>query len=82
MDDFIFGIILGMLLLPAVIWLRARRTEEWDDSNIFNIYRVIAHLATRPTDFGKMIYPDGRRPFWYISEDEISDIVKTNHDND
>jgi hypothetical protein len=42
---------------------------------MMNIYRVIAHLATHPSDFGKMQYPDGKQPFWYINEDELSDIV-------
>ena len=80
MDDFIFGFLLGVILMPALIWLRARRNEEWDDSNIFNVYRIIAHLMTRPGDFAKMYYEDGKRPFWYVSEDEISDVVKTNHE--
>lgn len=42
-----------------------------------NIYRVIAHLATHPDDFGKMYYDNGQKPFWYLRGDEFSDIVKT-----
>lgn len=79
MVEAILGFLLGVIMLPALIWLRAKRNEEWDDSNIFNIYRVIAHLMTRPGDFGKMYYMDGKRPFWYISEDEISEVVNTDH---
>jgi hypothetical protein len=69
----------GALMLPALLFLRARRDGSWDDSNIFNMYRVVAHLTTRPGDFGKMFYEDGRRPFWYINEDEFSEVVKTSH---
>lgn len=71
--------LLGAFLLPALIFLRARRDGSWDDSNIFNMYRVVAHLTVRPGDFGKMFYEDGRRPFWYINDDEFSDVVKTSH---
>jgi hypothetical protein len=42
-----------------------------------NIFRVFAHLATHPDDFAKMRYEDGTKPFWYLSSDEFSDIVKT-----
>jgi hypothetical protein len=42
-----------------------------------NIYRVIAHLATHPSDFGRMRYEIGRDPFWYINKDELSGVVRT-----
>lgn len=71
--------LLGAFFLPALLFLRARRDGSWDDSNLFNMYRVVAHLTTRPGDFGKMFYEDGRRPFWYINQDEFSDVVKTSH---
>jgi hypothetical protein len=67
--------ILGMLSLPLAIFLRARRDSSWDDSNMSNIFRVVAHLATHPSDFGLMQYPDGKKPFWYINKDELSDVV-------
>lgn len=73
---FILGIIIGILLVPLIIYLRARNTG-WDDSNIFNVFRVLCHLALHPDDFTKMQYPDGKKPFWYLTEDEFSDIVKT-----
>ena len=44
---------------------------------MMNIYRVVAHLATHPSDFGKMKMPDGSNPFWYIGKDEFSEVVKT-----
>lgn len=73
---FILGIILGMLLVPFVIYLRARKSG-WDDSNIFNVFRVICHLALHPDDFLKMRYEDGKNPFWYITKDELSEVVNT-----
>lgn len=69
--------VLGMFSLPLVIFLRARRDGAWDDSNMTNIFRVVAHLATHPSDFGKMQYADGKKPFWYINQDELSDVVDT-----
>lgn len=73
---FILGIIIGILLVPLIIYLRARNTG-WDDSNIFNVFRVLCHLALHPDDFTKMQYEDGKKPFWYLTEDEFSNIVKT-----
>jgi hypothetical protein len=74
--------ILGVLSAPLLIFIRARRNEEWDDSNMTNIYRIFAHLATNPQDFGKMQYPNGDKPFWYINKDEFSDIVKSRPEDD
>jgi len=67
--------ILGMSSLPLAIFIRARRDASWDDSNMSNIYRIVAHLATHPSDFGKMQFEDGKKPFWYINKDELSDVV-------
>lgn len=72
------GVIIGIILVPLIIFLRARR-DNWDDSNLTNILRVLAHLATRPSDFTKMQYPDGRKPFWYLDKDEFSEVVKTKY---
>lgn len=73
---FIFSFILGVLCCPLIIFIRARRCKNWDNSNMFNIYRVISHLAAHPDDFGKMYYKNGKKPFWYIDKDEFSDILK------
>ena len=73
----VLSFFLGLILFPLVIFMRARRDDAWDDSNMTNIYRVVAHLATHPGDFGKMQYPDGKRPFWYINQDELTEVVKT-----
>jgi len=71
----ILAFLFGILACPLIIFIRARRDDSWDDSNMMNIYRVVAHLATHPSDFGKMRYEDGKKPFWYINKDELSDVV-------
>lgn len=73
----LLAFLLGLLCCPLVIFLRARKCDQWDKSNMFNIYRVVAHLATHPDDFGKMYYDNGEKPFWYIDDDEFTDVVKT-----
>ena len=74
---FISALILGILACPFVIFLRARKCNQWDGSNMMNILRVFAHLATHPGDFAKFQYPDGKKPFWYLGSDEFADVVKT-----
>ena len=71
------SIIVGILLCPIVIFLRARKCNQWDSSNMTNIFRVFSHLATHPDDFSRFQYEDGKRPFWYLGGDEFTDIVKT-----
>ena len=73
----LLAFLLGLLCCPLVIFLRARKSGAWDKSNTFNIYRVVAHLAVHPDDFGKMYYDNGEKPFWYIDDDEFNDVVKT-----
>ena len=73
---FIIGLIMGVLLVPLIIYFRAR-TSGWDDSNIFNVFRVLCHLALHPDDFTKMQYKDGKKPFWYLTKDEFSEIVES-----
>ena len=62
---FIIGIILGILSIPIIIYLRSRRSG-WDDSNIFNVFRVLCHLALHPEDFIRMQYEDGKKPFFLL----------------
>ncbi len=69
--------LLGVLTSPLIVFLRARKDDAWDDSNMANMIRLFAHLATHPSDFGKMKYDDGTYPFWYINCDEFADVVKT-----
>lgn len=70
------GVIIGIILVPVILFLRARRSG-WDNSNMTNIVRVLAHLATHPGDFAKMKYDDGSYPFWYLDKDEFSDVVSS-----
>lgn len=73
---FLTGVFVGFLLIPIIVFLRARRSG-WDDSNMTNILRVLAHLATHPRDFTEMYYKDGKKPFWYLDKDEFSEVVET-----
>jgi len=73
--------ILGVLACPFIIFLRARNDDAWDDSNMLNIIRLVAHIAAHPSDFGRMYYKDGSKPFWYINKDEFSEIVDTRPKN-
>jgi hypothetical protein len=77
---FLLGLTLGMCLIPLIIYFRARRSG-WDDSNIFNVLRVICHLALHPEDFLKMRYEDGKNPFWYLTKDEFSEVVDSRPNN-
>lgn len=74
---FVSAFILGILACPIVIFLRARKCDQWGRSNMMNILRGFAHLATHPDDFAKFQYPDGSKPFWYLGGDEFADIVKS-----
>ena len=74
---FLSAFILGILACPILIFLRARKCYQFDNSNMMNILRLFAHLATHPDDFAKFRYEDGSRPFWYLLGDEFADIVKS-----
>ena len=71
------GFFIGFFLIPIIIFLRARRVGGWDNSNMTNILRVLAHLATHPDDFLKFEYPNGKKPFWYLDKDEFGEVVET-----
>ena len=71
------GLFIGLFLMPVIVFLRARRVGGWDNSNMTNILRVLAHLATHPDDFLKFEYPNGKKPFWYLNKDEFGEVVET-----
>lgn len=73
---FLLGLILGVLLVPVLIYLRARKSG-WDNSNVFNVFHVMCHLALHPSDFIRMRYEDGKRPFWYLDKDEFRGVLKS-----
>ena len=70
------GLFIGLFLMPVIVFLRARRVGGWDNSNMTNILRVLAHLATHPDDFLKFEYPNGKKPFWYLGKDEFGEVVE------
>lgn len=70
----ILGLLIGVILFPIGLFLRARKSG-WDDSNIFNIFHVLFHLALHPDDFTKMYYKNGKKPFWYLTKDEFSEVL-------
>ena len=77
------GILIGVTALLSYLVTRMLRDPNWDDSNITNALRVLAHVTMHPGDLGKMFYlgsdPENEmsRPFWYINKDELSEVVKT-----
>lgn len=90
MMSFLLGFVLGMFCLLGLFVFRMLRNYAWDDSNITNALRLLAHVAVHPDDFGEMYYLDDeeyefldnagfeiQQPFWYINKDELSEVVKT-----
>ena len=68
-------------LLCYLIW-RMLRSDGWDSSNITNALRLLSHVALHPEDFAHMWYISARtghtrRPFWYVNQDEITDVVQS-----
>lgn len=88
MSEF-FAFFSGMIFMLGFILYRMMRNDGWDDSNITNALRLLAHVTLHAEDFGKMYYIDSRlkqplldsfelkRPFWYVSKDELSEVVET-----
>ena len=87
----IMAFLLGAISLLAYILWRMMRSDGWDDSNITNALRLLSHVVLHPEDFGKMYYLTEKqyellgeesgsypkRPFWYVSMDELSDVVRS-----
>jgi hypothetical protein len=84
---FFGGFVLGIATLLGYILRRMMQNDGWDDSNITNALRLLSHVTLHPTDFGVMYYRKyddtlgkhvlGRRPFWYVNKDELSEVVRT-----
>lgn len=75
------GVVTGAMLLLLYVLLRMMRNGGWDDSNLTNALRLLSHVCLHPEDFGMMYYPSGKRPFWYVSKDELSEVVKSRPDD-
>jgi len=74
--------LLGIIIFVGYGGYRALNSDGWDDSNLFNWLRLLAHCFLHPEDFGRMYYIDiegeiSGRPFSYIDKDELSEIVKS-----
>ena len=93
----VVGFLFGVFALLGFGTARALRSDGWDDSNVFNFWRLLWHVFMHPEDFGKMWYltPDqltairlaqkhndlpAKRPFWYISKDEYSEVLDSRPD--
>ena len=72
--SFLLGILIGFISVPLIIYFRGRK-DGWDDSNVFGVFHVLCHLALHPSDFIKMRYEDGKKPFWYLTKDEFSEVL-------
>jgi len=76
--SFILGFILGVFFFIAFVTYRALRSGHWDNSNIFNVLRLIGFVAVHPEDFPYMVdIRTGKKPFWYLPHDEFKEVVKT-----
>jgi len=78
----VFSFFGGVVTLLAFILWRMMRNEGWDDSNITNALRLLAHVTLHAEDFGGMYYLDENslpvgRPFWYVDRDELSEVVQS-----
>lgn len=68
--------ILGVVAVFAYTFYRGRK-KTWDDSNIINCVRFLSHCILHSDDFPKMRYSDGSKPFWYLTRNEFSEVVKS-----
>jgi len=74
---FLSSFLLGALTLLGYVLSRMMKNPGWDDSNITNALRVLSHVTLHTEDFAKMQYKGGEKPFWYVSKDELSEVVET-----
>ena len=79
------SIAFGVTLLLSYLVTRMIRADNWDHSNMTNALRVLSHVIMHPEDLSHMYYTKyevefgvrvaTRRPFWYIDQDEITQVV-------
>ena len=83
----IMATVFGATLLLSYLVTRMLGSPGWDNSNMTNALRLIAHVALHPEDFVHMHYVVrsasdsnlvvSRRAFPYLGQDELSEVVKT-----
>ena len=61
-------LIAGAFLLIVYKVMRMLGSDGWDDSNVLNAFRLEAHAAFHPEDFGKM---------YYLTDEELA-LLKEN----
>lgn len=71
----LFAFISGVVSLLCFMLYRMMGNNGWDDSNIFNALRLLVHVLLHSEDFALLQYPDGKRPFAYVTKDEITEVV-------
>lgn len=77
------GWLLGFVTFVGYLTFRALRSGEWDTSNVFNVLRLVAFVATHPEVFPYLYdsrHPSTykqRWPFWYLRKDEFKGVVQT-----
>lgn len=76
------GAIFGAGGLLVYMIERMMKDHGMDHSNRTNAIRLLSHVVMHPFDFYYMYYfnsvSDSRRkPFWYLTHDEISEVVKS-----
>lgn len=79
----LLGVLLGIFLFVGYGAYRALNSPGWDNSNMFNWLRLLAHVYIHPEDFAEMYYLDDsdidmlqrvpQRPFEYLGKDEFAD---------
>ncbi len=69
------GIIFGALLFPLVIYLRSSRDTQWANPSISSFYKLVFSIVFQPSIFESLKYENGKKPFWYLVKDEITDVV-------
>lgn len=83
--SFLVGYGFGFVSFIALVAFRALRSGHWDTSNLFNVLRIIAFIATHPEIFpylrNTQVPSDAsfklKYPFWYLKYDEFKEIVNT-----
>ena len=70
----LLAFVLGLLLFPALAFLRARRGDNVDPSFFGILYFVFAYCVVHLGELKDLAYPNGVKPFHYA--DKNKDLFK------
>lgn len=70
----ILAFCLGVLSFPLILHLRARRSPDYDKSNMLNTYRIIGFIGTRAAMLSTLSYPNGKKPFNFVTKDATENV--------